>query len=69
LWIELPAGVDALELHEQALRKRIVIAPGPLFSARQRFANFIRLSAGTPWSDRIADGIKTIARLIATYSS
>jgi DNA-binding transcriptional MocR family regulator len=64
LWIELPPGVDALALHEQALRKRIVIAPGPLFSARQRFANFIRISAGTPWSDRIAEGIKTLARLL-----
>ena len=30
----------------------IVVAPGPLFSARQRFANFIRISAGTPWSER-----------------
>jgi DNA-binding transcriptional MocR family regulator len=65
LWVELPPGVDALTLHEQALRRRIVIAPGPLFSARQRFTNFIRISAGTPWSDRIADGIKTLSRLVA----
>lgn len=65
LWVELPPGVDSLVLHEQALRKRIVVAPGPLFSARQRFANFIRISAGTPWSERIADGIKTLARLVA----
>ncbi len=65
LWVELPPGVDALQLHEQALRKRIVVAPGPLFSARQRFTNFIRISAGTPWSDRVADGIRTLARLIA----
>ena len=65
LWVELPLGVDALTLHEQALRKRIVVAPGPLFSARQRFTNFIRISAGTPWSERIADGIKTLARLVA----
>ncbi len=64
LWVELPPGVDALALHEQALRRRIVIAPGPLFSARQRFTNFIRISAGSPWSDRIADGLKTIARLM-----
>lgn len=63
LWVELPAGVDALTLHEQALRKRIVVAPGPLFSARQRFTNFIRISAGTPWSERISDGLKTIAKL------
>jgi DNA-binding transcriptional MocR family regulator len=65
LWVELPPGVDSLALHEQALRRRIVVAPGPLFSARQRFANCIRISAGTPWSDRIADGIKTLARLVA----
>jgi DNA-binding transcriptional MocR family regulator len=65
LWVELPPGNDALALHEQALRKRIVIAPGPLFSARQRFANFIRISAGMPWSERTADGIRTLARLIA----
>jgi DNA-binding transcriptional MocR family regulator len=65
LWVELPPGVDALELHRQALRRGIVIAPGPLFSARQRFANFIRLSAGSPWSERINDAIRTLGRLVA----
>jgi DNA-binding transcriptional MocR family regulator len=65
LWVELPPGVDALDIHRQALRRGIVIAPGPLFSARQRFANFIRISAGTPWSDRIGDALRTLARLVA----
>jgi DNA-binding transcriptional MocR family regulator len=66
LWGELPPGVDALQLHDQALRWRIVVAPGPLFSARQRFTNFIRISAGAPWSEQIAEGLRTLARLIAT---
>jgi DNA-binding transcriptional MocR family regulator len=65
LWVELPQGVDALALHDQALRRGIVVAPGPLFSARQRFSNFIRISAGTPWSERIASAITTLARLVA----
>ncbi|HEX7838442.1 MAG TPA: PLP-dependent aminotransferase family protein, partial [Kofleriaceae bacterium] len=65
LWIELPPGIDALELHDQALCHRIVIAPGPLFSARQRFTNFIRISAGAPWSERIAEGLRTLGRLAA----
>jgi DNA-binding transcriptional MocR family regulator len=65
LWVELPAGVDALVLHEQALRRGIVVAPGPLFSARQRFSNYIRISAGTPWSDRISGSIRTLGRLAA----
>jgi len=69
LWVELPPGIDALQLHDQALRRRIVVAPGPLFSARQRFTNFIRISTGTPWSERIADGIRTLGRLIAAGST
>jgi DNA-binding transcriptional MocR family regulator len=64
LWVELPPGIDALAVYEAALRRRIVIAPGPLFSARQRFANCIRISAGTPWSERIEVGIKTLARIV-----
>jgi len=64
LWVELPAYCDALELHEQALRRGIVVAPGALFSARQRFHNFVRISAGSPWSDRISTGLKTLAKLI-----
>lgn len=65
LWVELPPGESALAVYERALRRRIVIAPGPLFSARQRFANFIRISAGAPWSERVADGIKALARIVA----
>ncbi|MBV8760367.1 MAG: PLP-dependent aminotransferase family protein [Deltaproteobacteria bacterium] len=65
LWVELPPGIDALALHEAALRRGIVVAPGPLFSARQRFGNFIRISAGTPWSERISASIRTLGRLVA----
>jgi len=64
LWVELPPGIDALELHEQAHRRGIVVAPGPLFSARQRFSNFIRISAGTPWSERIANAMRVLGRLV-----
>jgi DNA-binding transcriptional MocR family regulator len=64
LWVELPPGVDALTLHEQALRRGIVVAPGPLFSARQRFANFIRISAGHPWCERIETAMRTLGRLV-----
>lgn len=64
LWVELPPNNDALTLHEQSLRRGIVVAPGPLFSARQRFSNCLRISAGAPWSDRIATAIRTLAKLI-----
>jgi DNA-binding transcriptional MocR family regulator len=31
LWVELPAGVDSLELYRRALQQHISIAPGPIF--------------------------------------
>ena len=60
LWVELPESVSALMLHEQALTRKISIAPGPMFSAKQNFQNCIRLSGGHPWSDSLARAIRTL---------
>jgi DNA-binding transcriptional MocR family regulator len=68
LWIELPAKVDSLELFERALSERISIAPGPIFSAKQKFRNFIRLNCGIPWSPTIERALKILGRLVSTSS-
>lgn len=47
LWVELPEGVDALELHRLALSQGISLAPGQLFSADRRFRHHIRVNSGT----------------------
>jgi DNA-binding transcriptional MocR family regulator len=63
LWIELPGAVDALALQNDALHRGIAIAPGPIFSARQRYASCIRLSCGFPWSDRFDAAVRTLGEL------
>jgi DNA-binding transcriptional MocR family regulator len=63
LWVELPNGVDSLELHRRALAQKISIAPGPIFSAKQKHKNFIRLSCGLPWSEKIDRAVQTLADL------
>jgi len=65
LWVELPQRVDSLKLYEDALNSGITIAPGPIFSAKQKFRNFVRLNAGF-WSERIEGAILTLGRLAAT---
>ncbi|MEW6649947.1 MAG: PLP-dependent aminotransferase family protein [Chloroflexota bacterium] len=45
LWVQLPAGIDALDLYRQALKLGITIAPGHIFSTTPRYSNFIRLNA------------------------
>lgn len=63
LWIELPPSVDSLELHREALREKISIAPGPIFSNNQHYQNFIRISCGQPWTPRTEAALKMIGNL------
>ncbi|TKC99969.1 PLP-dependent aminotransferase family protein [Polyangium fumosum] len=65
LWVELPPGTSALLLFERALARGIAIAPGPLFSAKQRFTGYIRLSCGHPWSELFDHAIRTLGKLCA----
>lgn len=65
LWVELPPGVDAYALQAQALGHGISIAPGPIFSPRERYTNHVRVSCGFPWSDRTAQAIATVGTLAA----
>jgi len=62
LWVEFPNHVDALKLYECALNAGITIAPGPIFSAKGKYRNFIRLNAGF-WSVRIEEALATVGRL------
>ena len=65
LWVELPQNVDSLKLHEMALREKISIAPGPAFSAKQRYKNFVRLNCGQMGADKIEQGLATLGRLVS----
>ena len=64
LWAELPAGIDAMDLHRKALACNISIAPGPIFSSRAEFGNFLRLNYGSPWDDRAEDAMATLGKLM-----
>ncbi|MDH4255576.1 MAG: PLP-dependent aminotransferase family protein [Gammaproteobacteria bacterium] len=57
LWLELPRSVDSETLFDSAIRNGISIAPGLIFAPDRRYRNFIRLSFGHPWSERIEAAI------------
>lgn len=63
LWVELPKKVDSLELFERGLEAGVSIAPGPIFSAKHGFKNFVRLSCGNPWSPTIEHALMRLGRL------
>jgi len=66
LWVELPEGVDALQLHRQALALGISVAPGPIFSASRAFTHCLRLNYGHAWDARAQQAVATLGRLAAS---
>ena len=63
--VELPTHIDSMELYQRAIRERIATAPGPIFSAKRKFRNYIRLNCGNPWSAKIEQAMKRLGEIIA----
>jgi DNA-binding transcriptional MocR family regulator len=65
LWVEMPKSIDTLQLHQLALAEGISIAPGPLFSVKRKFRNFVRLNYGHFDVKSTVNGVRTLGRLSA----
>jgi DNA-binding transcriptional MocR family regulator len=68
MWLELPNGVDAEKLFDEAIAAGISIAPGHIFSPCNRYSNFIRLSFGHPWSEEIENGLAWLGKKVGEMS-
>jgi DNA-binding transcriptional MocR family regulator len=68
LWVQLPDGVDAMDLYDAADQVGIRIAPGPMFSPSDGYRNFIRLNTGFPWRATTEKQVATLGRLVAEHS-
>ena len=63
LWVSLPARVNTKELHVQALKRGISIAPGLIFSNTEQFNHCVRLNCGLPWTAEAERALKTLGEL------
>jgi DNA-binding transcriptional MocR family regulator len=68
LWVELNKHIDAYKLHKKALKHKIGIAPGQIFSTHgHQFQNHFRISFGLPWSGRVEEGLSTLGELTKKF--
>jgi DNA-binding transcriptional MocR family regulator len=65
-WLELPKRVDAVALYRRALAEGISIAPGSLFSAREKYRHFIRINFAQGWDNRATVAFERLGRLAAS---
>lgn len=63
IWVEMPEEVDSLKLSKLALSNKIGIAPGPMFSASQRYGNFIRINCCHEVDKEITEAVRTLGAL------
>ena len=68
LWLELDKKIDAFKLRTEAMKHRISIVPGKIFSASLNYANCIRISFAKPWSDDVDYGLMMLGKLIRKMS-
>jgi DNA-binding transcriptional MocR family regulator len=63
LWVSLPEKVDSVQLFKEAKSQGILISPGPIFTTRDQFRNYIRLSCCGVWHERMEHGLKVLGTL------
>lgn len=64
LWVKLPDGVNALDVHRNALANGISIAPGPILSAQRGFTDYIRLNYGHIWDENIESSLEKLGKIV-----
>jgi len=69
IWLELPGGVDAEELFDNSIAAGISIAPGHIFSPCNCYSNFIRLSFGHPWCEKIEESLEWLGKTVTEMSN
>lgn len=63
LWIKLSENISAAEFCERALHHQIGVVPGNFFSSSSSFDNYIRISYGIKWSEKVNASLKQLGKL------
>ena len=64
LWVELPRGVDSVEVYRRALEQGVRVAPGSLFSTTGAYDSYLRLSCGAPWTPALEDAVRRLGDIV-----
>jgi DNA-binding transcriptional MocR family regulator len=63
LWVELPKRIDTVDLYHAAIKSKVSISPGCMFTLQKQFNNCMRLGYGMQWNDKVENGLKLVGKL------
>ena len=64
LWLQLNKKINSFKLRTEAMKHKISIVPGRIFSANCNYSHFIRISFGRPWSEDVDYGLMMLGKMI-----
>ena len=64
VWLELPEPLDSREIHADALRAGVLVAPGFQFHHDGRPSRGLRLSIGVAEEEAIREGVRRLGRVV-----
>jgi DNA-binding transcriptional MocR family regulator len=68
LWVQLPSGIDGLNVHRRALEHDIAVIPGVVCSNTGQFGNYIQISFASPFTPATERGIATLGKIVHELS-
>jgi DNA-binding transcriptional MocR family regulator len=63
LWVEFPKKINAFTFQIKALEHHIDIAPGPIFSSKGDYKNYIRISCHNTWNGKVEKALEKLGKL------
>lgn len=67
IWLTAPQGIDTEETFEEARKNKVAYVPGPPFFAKNPERNTLRLNYTYLEDEKIAEGVKRIAKTLKKY--
>lgn len=69
MWVELNKKIDTEKLYYRAMKQRISIAPGRMFTLQDQYRNCMRLSYGQRWNPGIEECLISLGNIIKKLNS
>jgi DNA-binding transcriptional MocR family regulator len=67
LWVRCRSHVDTSQFFTQAIAKGVSFAPGEIFSPTGQYKNFMRISYGVKWCEKVDKAIAELGKLVYDY--
>ena len=64
LWLRCSSKINTSDFFNQAIEQGVSFAPGAIFSPSGKYGNYMRLSFGVLWDDKVEQSLKTLGDII-----